>query len=719
MRKMRVGGVLAGLAVIATAATVRAPAQERPAGVQLEQAMHVERVEGDLQRAITLYQRILAQRPADRKVAATAQLHIGICFETLGLNQAQGAYRQVVQEYPDQLEMVTEARARLTRLRRLAAGGAAAEAAGAGLVVRRVQGDPGFVDGGPTPDGRSFAYIDYETGDVALWNLATGEHRRLTHEGRWARPAQYAINLAVSPDGRNVAYTWSRGGDSLVELRVVGLDDSAPRTLCSNTDSLGYTMSWSPDGRHIATLLYHRADSTGEIAWVSLDNGSMRRLAKVARWNWATLSHSSDGAFIAVDGPVPADSGHRDTFMAGHDIYLVATDGSGTVPLVEHPADDRLLGWVPGSDHLLFLSNRSGDWDVWEVGVAGGRASGEPGAVRRSVGRINPLGFTSDGTLFYALSSFRYVTSVAPFDTATGRIDLAAGKPLLGSNVGPSWSPRGRGRLAVLAQTVPGRGQFTLGVRDLATGEERLLAPQLTPDKPSWFPDGSAILVAAHDRGRLDGEWALYRVDAATGDAATLIGFPPEPSWGGNSPHVGIGGLVQGDGQHLVYVHDSTLLQRDLSSGREVELFRDPGLTTRVLALSPAGTDLVFAVRESTDPARPNPREMLVGAGRLMLISLENGEVRELARVTGPGIVRGVAWAPDGRHVFFVQARRDSGSVLFRVSCEGGGAERVWQTERRIMEVALSPDGGRVAYTVVDAFNEIWAMSNVGSVLEH
>jgi Tol biopolymer transport system component len=725
MRDTRIATLLTGLAVIALGAAVPAAAQQPSAEVLLEQAMHVERVEGNLQRAIELYQRVLREHPSDRTVAATAQLHIGICYETLGLNEAQGAYRRVVQEYPDQLAMVAEARGRLTRLQRLAAGGAAVagigagEAEGAGLVLRRLQADPGggFLDGGPTPDGRSFAYIDYATGDVALWDLATGEHRRLTYEGSWVPPEQYAINVSVSPDGKTVAYTWAKGQDSVVELRVVGLNDSAPRTLCGNTDHVGYPMSWSPDGRHIAVPVFNRADSTGAIAWVSVEDGSMRRLATLPRWHWGTLSHSSDGAFVAMEYPVQADSGR-------HDVFLVATDGAGMVPLVRHPADDRLLGWMPNSNHLLFLSDRSGEWDALEVEVIGGRASGEPRVVKRSVGDILPLGFTRSGAFFYGLSTWHFTASVAPFNATTGEMDVTASRPLRGSHVAAVWSPDGE-HLALVVQVTPGRGELSLAVRNVATGEERLLAPQLAPDKPSWFPDGKAILVAAQRKDRPRAGEALYQVDVATGHAEALLEFPPEPSWSNLGSVPGIGGLMR-DGEYLIYVHDGRLRQRHLPSGREVELFRDPGLTTRLLALSPNGAELVFAVNDSTDGARPHPMTELHNAGRLMIVSLEGGEVRELLKVSEPGTVRSLNWTPDGHHVLFLQvlpgrsgAGAELGSVLWRVSREGGDAERVWQFGRRVYSFALSPDGSQASYAVPDTESEVWVMENLGAVLEH
>jgi Tol biopolymer transport system component len=111
-------------------------------------------------------------------------------------------------------------------------------------------------------------------------------------------------------------------------------------------------------------------------------------------------------------------------------------------------------------------------------------------------------------------------------------------------------------------------------------------------------------------------------------------------------------------------------------------------------------------------------------AGRLMIVSLEGREVRELVKVSGPGTVRSLDWTPDGHHVLFLQALQEHGSgagavpgsVLWRVSREGGDAERVWETEREVMTFALSPDGTQAVYTIPDVFSEVWVMENLKAV---
>jgi Tol biopolymer transport system component len=252
-----------------------------------------------------------------------------------------------------------------------------------------------------------------------------------------------------------------------------------------------------------------------------------------------------------------------------------------------------------------------------------------------------------------------------------------------------------------------------LEVRNVVTGEARTHAEQLRPDKPSWFPDGRSLLVPGWVRGQPETGQALYQIDVTTGSVTTLLEFPPEPSWS----LIAIGGIVHADPDYLIYVHGGTLRRHHLPSGHDEVLFTDLGLALRSLALSPSGSELAFAVNDSTDAARPHPMVELYNAGQLMVVSLDSGEVRKLARITEPGIISSLEWTPDGAQLLFLQTGSER-SVLWRVSREGGEAEPVWESERRVTNFSLAPDGGRATYTTIHVDNEIWVMENLRSVLE-
>ena len=74
---------------------------QQTAGELFQEALYMEEAEGDLEKAIELYQKILEQFLEEREVAVKAQLHIGLCYEKLGLKEAQEAFKKVVENFPD------------------------------------------------------------------------------------------------------------------------------------------------------------------------------------------------------------------------------------------------------------------------------------------------------------------------------------------------------------------------------------------------------------------------------------------------------------------------------------------------------------------------------------------------------------------------------------------------------------------------------------------
>ena len=83
-----------------------------------EKALYLEEAKGDMQGAIDLYQQIIKQYPGNRQVVAKALLHAGFCYEKLGLKEAQQVYRRVINDYSENKNEVSMARARLASLER-------------------------------------------------------------------------------------------------------------------------------------------------------------------------------------------------------------------------------------------------------------------------------------------------------------------------------------------------------------------------------------------------------------------------------------------------------------------------------------------------------------------------------------------------------------------------------------------------------------------------
>jgi len=82
----------------------------------LPKAIQLEEVKGELHEAIETYRMILDEYPDNREVCAEALLHLGMCYEKLGLDQARQTYRQVISKYPEQQDKAALARERISRL---------------------------------------------------------------------------------------------------------------------------------------------------------------------------------------------------------------------------------------------------------------------------------------------------------------------------------------------------------------------------------------------------------------------------------------------------------------------------------------------------------------------------------------------------------------------------------------------------------------------------
>jgi len=661
--------------------------------VLFEKAKFTMETKGDLKGAIELFNEIIKKYPDEREYAAKSQLYIGLCYEKLGLKEAQKAFQKVIDDYPDQAEVVKVANEKLSFILRAQS---VVEKGDKELRIRQVWSGSG-VDhcGAPSPDGRHLTYVDWATGNLAIRELTTGKTRQLTKEGTWKAPIEFALNSRISPDGKMVAYSWYTPQETH-DLRLVGIDGSAPKILYSNKAYEAYPQDWSSDGKHIATFLYKKDDGAKQIIWVSVEDGSTRVLKRSVkgRSTASSLRHSPDDRYIAYDDLVDEGSGNVD-------IYLTAIDGSGDIPLVEHPANDRLLGWVPGGEEILFLSNRTGTWDAYVVRIADGKLLGSPIPVKRDIGQITPMGITQNGSFYFNLHTRYFATHIAPFDSETGKFQVQSSKPLLGSNFSPEWSPDGE-FLAYITEQRMTRGRLyhrPLRILNLKTGKERELASELTVREPRWSPDGRYILVPGYDITKSqekDYKGGFYQINANDGQVTTLVEL--DLNWRDSIAE------WSADGKSIFYTNQGQLLKRDLESGQEKQLYKITN-STRILDLSSDGQRLVFG---DYDP----DEETL----SILIMSIQEQKVRELIklqRVRRSG-AHAARWTPDGKYVVFMKYDVDEkGSSFWRISSEGGEPQKLWQSKKSgDGDLSIHPDGKQIAFTTFKDEIDIWVMEN-------
>lgn len=695
------------LAALLAASLARGQKNDQ-ADVLFQAALHKQLVDGDLEEAIQQYKTILAKYGSNRAVAAKAWVEMGQCYEKLGNVEARKAYEHVLRDYADQNEAAAEARTRLAAL-----GGARSTE----LVTRRVWAGADVDDeGAPSPDGKYLTYVDWDTGDLAAFDLVTGEKRRLTHDGTYATDNDFGGSSIPSPDGKHVAYEWYK--DSKAELRIIGSDGSHLRTVYRNDalDNLA-PKAWSPDGKQVLTVFGMKDagqligagawTGTTELVMVGVADGSVHVLRNLepARWRHLPMGFSPDGRYIAYTLPQKDD-------RARHDIFLLSADGDREVPLVTNPADDYFLGWALDGKTVFFASDRTGTVGVWAIDVLDGKPEGSPRMLKSDVGRIIPLGFTPKGSLYYALNSSISDLYTAAFDFVSAKVLVpphVVTERSTGANAAPAWSPDGK-YLAYLSQRHKPHGGLqypeadTVVVRSVESGEEREIVPNLMLLNPrqvlQWFPNSRSLLVSGIDRNN---HWGFFRVDAQTGEAVMI---PQPPEGGCLFPR------VTPDGRTLIYFSWSKveqILAQDLEDGHVRQVRDLTPLSLSGLALSPDGRQIALAVQ--AHGAEPPTLNIMPAAG---------GEPRELYRPKAPADFgwNTLAWTPDGKYLVFGIVPNGSTASrqrtdLWEVSVEGGQAQKLDLTMDQVRQLRIHPGGQQIAFESGSSSFEIGVMENL------
>jgi len=577
------------------------------------------------------------------------------------------------------------------------------------ISLRRVWSGPDVdLGGAPSPDGRYLSYVDWDTGDLAIYEFATAKKRRLTNEGSWDEPIEFALFSRWSPDGKQIVYDWYNDEKEFADLRVIGLNVSKPRILYSNKEAVWLqTYDWSPDGKQILAC-FNRKDETIQIVLVSAADGSVRVLKTLDDYYPKNMCFSPDGRYIAYDFPPEA-------YFPERDISLLSIDGGGLIPLIEHPADDIVLGWAPDGKNIFFASDRTGDFDVWAIQVAGGKPQGTPEMVKPSMGPIKPLGFTRKGSFYYGISQDRKDIYIAELDPQTGEI-LAPPKRTItrfeGANQTPDYSPDGKYLAYISTRGV--RSSFmrndvgnVLCVRSLETGKDRKIFPEGLKSfgYPRWSPDSRSVFVVSWVTHK--DSVGIYRIDAQTGGVTrVVISEVGELYWHERSR----------DGKAIFLVRrDRTknlrqIVARDIKTGMETEIYRSPSSESFYVFSSPDGKRLSLISRDQEG-----------GRRILKVLPAIGGEPRELHKWEEDDVVSLYhTWSADGRYIFFTKRSNEKTEEewkwsLWRIPVDGGEAQKLGLEMLEISSLSVHPDGRHIAFQSSgqkSKFAEVWVMEN-------
>ena len=696
MRYQRNGLVLAavltGLAMLAASAAVQK--SEQP-DVLLERAIQKETVDGDLKAAIEQYQK-LAQS-SNRAVAARALLRLALVYRKQGDAQARQTLERLVKDYSDQQQVVTEARGELARM----SNGKPVLAAK--LLWNAAQNRVSSV----SRDGRLVTFEEFRVGTANIRDLETGDTRVLPYGFSAKAYLVDRVGSRLSPDGRWVAFSGPEGPlpDDVYGRIVLGImhPDGTGKVTLYRSETWPGTLwppyGWTPDSKQVlCRRLPLPRGSVPELVLISVPSGEVRIVRPTSVDDSGDPAVSPDGRWIAYS-------------VKGR-VHVVSIDGATDTEITTGPGADSIAGWSPDGKHVVFTSDRSGERGVYRIAVQRGKASGAAELLRLLPGLSRVVGLDARGTLYYAEKPPLNDAYIAGLDAAGGTFTSPPVKltqRFEGTNAAPMWSPDGNRLAWVKLRKDP----FELGrieaivIRDLATGQERDLTPQVAAHlrpSPSWLTGGNSLLLGAWDQ---QSGYTLYKMDIATGSAVKLRGELMSklplyvPSW---SPD---GSKVYRPDRPSIHVWDS-------ATGEEKLLLKDPmAAYVREITPSPDGASLAYVII-TPPPAGSN----WMGPNYIKILDIASGQTRELVQVRPAWWRRMMTWTPDGKYLLYATegwagAPAGEPTRIWIVPASGGTPKQLGNDFRgRVFELSISPDGKQLGFTLNTSRNELWALEN-------
>ena len=203
---------------------------------------------------------------------------------------------------------------------------------------------------------------------------------------------------AWSPDGTRIAYTtWTNdggasqnilNGDQSAAIWTMNADGSDRQLVFEHLPDQAWIPAWSPDGQWVAFTLTPRSgpaaavDPQANAAPGQIGPPSTSLGASI----WITRSDGSESRRISPEGtdainPVWSPDGESIAFsigagISGTDIQIAPLTADGIADgfnvAVDAAANDWGPSWASDRSHVLFVSNRTGNDEIWRVATDSG-----------------------------------------------------------------------------------------------------------------------------------------------------------------------------------------------------------------------------------------------------------------------------------------------------------------------------------------------------------
>jgi hypothetical protein len=579
----------------------------------------------------------------------------------------------------------------------------------------------GIAGGAIMPSGAALAITDWSIGDPGIFDLASREFLRFRFNDE-SYDTGYANAPVPSPDGRHVAIEWLDFEPEQGRLLILDVATGESRTIMTSDSTMWNSImpvAWTPAGDSVFALSWPRDQGRDTNVILIPAAGGMPRLVHTIPLiaGSGRVSLSPDGRWLLYDHKFARDPQSRS------DIYIIDVEYGGARPLGNHPAEDQVVGWLPGTDVVLFSSDRSGTTDLWSVRVVDGRTRTEPRLVRSDFYRTEAVGF-AHGALFYRVQTGSSGPAVIDVDPESGTLRGPASAPV--ADIGNvyfralAWSPDGQ---SLAAHTWGAVSRNRVIVHDMETGRSRAfgLDEGVSLLALDWAADGKALFLRAAEApwGGPTGPQHFLRLDLVNGTTSRLFVDADPESW----PDIWRV-LVTPDGRSIVLREQSTLddgrtemtlVLRSLEDGSERELHRTSGFIPE-FSTSADGTQLAFMQQQAMEESDSLFVLRMDGSQALRSVASWDGgddPVSLLGWLPAANALLGARLTGDGTGEEILRIDLDGTTTVVGISpFEPWGRVRVPGGPVR-SRLLLSPGANRLTHLVLDSGGELWRMDGL------
>jgi Tol biopolymer transport system component/DNA-binding winged helix-turn-helix (wHTH) protein len=327
---------------------------------------------------------------------------------------------------------------------------------------------------------------------------------------------------ALSPDGRQIAFTWESAAQPRDDLYVQLIGGDQPLRLTHNTSGYICCAAWSPDGQQIA--YGHCDDHGGAVFVIPALGGVERKITEVVclfgQAGWPRWTADGESLVLADQcTPMGPRGVLRFSLRTGERLCLASpppgVDDGDTWPSLS-----------PDQKTVAFFRSITGNHDeVYTVDIAGKKLRQ---LTHSGYGLSGPLMWTVDGKFVMFNSGTPDIRGPVRVSVDGGVLEAASTFPATGS-----LSRDGR-RLAY----VEGTKSASIWRVDLTSAGGKVLSVKsislssLREDSPQLAPDGHDVVLRS---SRAAGRGQLWRTDI-DGQTPVKITETTDPGWVG-SPH--------------------------------------------------------------------------------------------------------------------------------------------------------------------------------------